>query len=188
MWIQIRNVGLIKIRWVINFETRPVKYVNSVRYVEGTPENGQASSFYKVFHLLFMLMGWDVSELRPPRAYLQVIYESEEPRWNNTDRGIQRTHRKTCPSAILSFINPTSNDLGVKRVSFRRKKKVNCWRRKGETKQSTYGNPQRSFKFTTQGSYYNIPKTNYVLCSYIHISTCQKKRVVSGLRRSDLRR
>jgi hypothetical protein len=36
----------------------------------------------------------------------QMIYEFGELRWNDIDRGSQRTQRKTCPSATLSTINP----------------------------------------------------------------------------------
>jgi hypothetical protein len=36
-----------------------------------------------------------------------------EQRWNDTDRGNQRTRRKTCPSATLSTINSTRTDLGA---------------------------------------------------------------------------
>jgi hypothetical protein len=60
-------------------------------------------------------MGWDdVSELRPPAGLLfipNIIYEYGEPLWNDIDRKILRTSRKTCPSAILSttWTDPGSN-------------------------------------------------------------------------------
>jgi hypothetical protein len=48
-----------------------------------------------------MSMGRDyVSELRPPTGLLfipQIIYEYEQPRWNDTDRGKPKNSEETLP-------------------------------------------------------------------------------------------
>jgi hypothetical protein len=66
--------------------------------------------------LLFMLMGSDVSELRPPAGLLfipRAIYEHGGKWWNDIDRENGRTRRKPCPSATLSTTNPTWTDPGM---------------------------------------------------------------------------
>jgi hypothetical protein len=59
-------------------------------------------------------MGWDCVSQRPPPASLlfipQVIYKSEQPRWNDTDSGNHNNSEKTCPIATLSTTNPTVKD------------------------------------------------------------------------------
>jgi len=48
-----------------------------------------AITYYFLYVLLFMSMGWDVSVHRPPTSVLfiyQVIYVYDELRWNNIDR------------------------------------------------------------------------------------------------------
>jgi hypothetical protein len=64
-----------------------------------------------------------VPELRPTKDLLfipTVIYEQEEPRWNDIERGNRKKklEEKTCSSAILPTTYPTWTDQETDR-SFR---------------------------------------------------------------------
>jgi hypothetical protein len=56
----------------------------------------------------------------------QVIYEYEEPWWNDIDRGNRRTLRKTCQSSILSTTKPTWTDKDANLGLHGEKSVTNC--------------------------------------------------------------
>jgi hypothetical protein len=72
-------------------------------------------SYYPELWFIFVSMAWDcVCELWPPTGLLfipQMIYEYEEPRWNDIDRRNLRIRRERCPIVTFSPTNPLWTDL-----------------------------------------------------------------------------